>query len=622
MNKLCSVFDRIETCFADGESEEIVVQPERSEVPDEFKWRLSDIYASEEDWEIDFKKVREELPKLGKMRGSLGRSAGDLLACLRIRDEISITVGRLYAYAVMKSHEDTRNSKYQALSNRVTTLAVELSSTASFVTPEIISLPETLIASFIEHEPTRKDFDDYRFLLKEIMRRKAHILSQVEEELLAKSGDMSTAAEDAFSMLTNADMKFKSIKDEEGREVEMSDERYMKYVSSRERSVRKAAFDSLYEAYEGNNNTLGSTFNGMLKASRFHADARKFTSDLEAALDGPNIPIPVYDNLITAIEANLEPLHRYMALRKRILGLDELHMYDIYSPLVDNPYRDIPWETAKKMAIEALQPLGAEYMAEFGSGLESGWIDVHSNRGKRGGAYSWGAWGIHPFILLNYNGELSDVSTLVHEMGHSMHSFYSNKNQPYSVSDYTIFCAEIASTTNEELFMDYLLKTTAEKDKRIYLLNQHLERIRATVYRQTMFASFEREVHERSWRGADTTAEELGKIWLSLNVKYFGTDVIVDDRIAFEWSRIPHFYSPFYVYQYATGYSAAVALAKMILTEGEPAVARYIKFLSSGGSDYSIDLLKDAGVDMGRPNPILDTIALFAKTLDELEKLF
>ena len=596
--------------------------PERADVRDEFKWRLSDIYASIDDWEKDFKALRARLPEIEEKRGTLGRSAGDLLACLRLRDEISVTAGRLYSYAVMKSHEDTRDSKYQALAGRATTLTVDLSSVTSFITPEIISIPEDDLNSFTQDERTRGDFADYRFMLKEIIRQKAHVLSQAEEELLAKSGDMANAAEDAFSMLTNADMKFAGIKDEEGREAEMSDERYMKYVSSRDRSVRKAAFDSLYAAYGGNNNTLGATFNGMLKASRFYSGARKFGSDLESALDRSNIPMSVYDNLISTIESNLKPLHRYIALRKKILSLDELHMYDIYSPLVSNPYKDIPWETAKAMATEALTPLGPDYMAQFMSGLKAGWIDVLSNKGKRGGAYSWGTWGVHPFILLNYNGEFSDISTLVHEMGHSMHTFYSHKNQPYPMADYTIFCAEIASTTNEELLIHCLLRTTEEREKRIYLLNQHLERIRATVYRQTMFASFERDVHDRFQRGMDTTAKDLGDMWLALNEKYFGPDATVDREIAFEWSRIPHFYSPFYVYQYATGFSAAAALAKMILEDGEPAVSRYIKFLSSGGSGYSIDLLREAGVDMRTPKPIQDTIDLFSDTLSEMEALF
>ena len=595
--------------------------PERAAIPDEFKWKLSDIFATDADWEKEYERVRGEIPRLAAFQGKLGGSAERLLECLRLRDEISIALGKLYVYAHMKSHENTANAAYQALSSRATTLMVEMSAAASFITPEIVEIPAEKLAAWLDPAKGGAVFDDYRFTLREIQRQKAHILTKAEEELLAKAGDMAQSAENAFSMLTNADMKFPTIRDEDGKAVELTEERYIKYISSRSRDVRKAAFEGLYETYKKNNNTLGATFNGMLKTSRFYADARKYESDLASALDGGNIPVSVYDNVVETIESNLAPLHRYVTLRKRILGLDELHMYDIYNPLVENPYKDIPWETAKRMAVDALQPLGKPYMEKFEEGLESGWIDVYSNKGKRGGAYSWGSYGTHPYILLNYNGELSDVMTLVHEMGHSMHSYYSKEKQPYPDSGYTIFCAEVASTTNEELMLDYLLKNTPEREKRIYLLNQRLERIRATVYRQVMFASFEREVHARNQHGEDTTAEELGRLWHALNVKYFGPDMLVDDLISLEWSRIPHFYSPFYVYQYATGYSAAASLAGQILKEGEPARARYMEYLASGGSDYSIELLKRAGVDMSSPQPILDAIALFTETLDEMERL-
>ena len=422
-------------------------------------------------------------------------------------------------------------------------------------------------------------------------------------------------------MLTNADMKFPSIRDEKGKKVELTEERYIKYISSRNREVRKAAFEALYATYGKNLNTLGATFNGMLKTSRFYADARRYESDLAAALDGPNIPLSVYANLVDTIESNLKPLHRYMALRKKALGVGKLHMYDIYVPLVKSPYREVSWEEAKKIALSALRPLGDDYMKQFERGLESGWIDVYPNRGKRGGAYSWGSYGTHPYILLNFNGEFNDIMTLVHEMGHSMHSYYSRKNQPYPTSDYTMFCAEVASTTNEELTLNYLLDGETDRKKRIYLLNQRLERIRSTIYRQTMFASFERAVHERNRRGEDTTAEELGRMWKALNAKYFGPGVVIDDGIAMEWARIPHFYTPFYVYVYATSYSAAASLAKGILAEGTPAVERYIRYLSSGSSKNSIELLREAGVDMSTPKPILDAIGLFDETLDEMERL-
>lgn len=595
--------------------------PLRGDIPDTFKWKLSDIYESDAAWEKGYEALRASLPELAAMSGTLGRSAADLLACLRRSDEISIELGRLYAYAHMKSHEDTANAAYQAMSAKATTLAVEVSAAASFITPEIVAIPRGTLDAFLDPKNTGKDFDDHRFMISEILRTQEHVLSHAEEAILAKTGDMASVPENAFSMLTNADMKFPVIKDEDGNDAELTEERYLKYIHSRNRGVRKAAFEGLFETYKKSGNTIGATFAGMLKTSRFYADVRKYGSDLEAALNGPNIPVSVYANLVGTIEANLAPLHRYMTLRKHVLGLDELHMYDLYAPLVENPYRDIPWETAKKMAVEALQPLGGAYMAQFGEGLSAGWIDVYANKGKRGGAYSWGAYGTHPYILLNYNGELNDVMTLVHEMGHSMHSFYSRSRQPYPTSDYTIFCAEVASTANEELMLDYLLRATTDREKKIYLLNTRLERIRQTVYRQTMFASFERAVHERNQRGEDVTAESLGKIWHELNERYFGPEMTVDALIDCEWSRIPHFYSPFYVYQYATGYSAAASLARQIVTEGEPAVGRYIDFLSSGGSDYSIELLKRAGVDMSASEPILDVIRVFNETLDEIEQL-
>ncbi|MDR2780836.1 MAG: oligoendopeptidase F [Synergistaceae bacterium] len=591
----------------------------RSEIPDGFKWKLSDIYAAEADWESDFARVKAMIPKLSAMRGGLGKSASNLLSCLRLRDEISMVSEKIYVYATMKSHENTADPAAQNLAARAQTLITEMSGDASFVTPEIIGIPDEVLSDFTDPARTGADFDEYRFMFREIARSHAHILPRAEEELLARAGEMASVSDSAFSMLTDADMRFGFIRGEDGREEELTEERYMKHISSRDRSVRLSAFTALYETYRKYNNTIGATFNGMLKASRFFSNARKYGSDIERALDGANIPIAVYDNLIETVEANLGHLHRYMALRKKVLGLDELRMYDIYNPLVENPYRDIPWETAKKMTMEALRPLGEEYMARLGRGLGAGWVDVYPNRGKRGGAYSWGAYGTHPYILLNYNGELSDVMTLVHELGHSMHSFYSRSVQPYPTSDYTIFCAEVASTANEELALDYLLRTADDRNKKIYLLNQRLERIRATVYRQTMFASFERAVHARSQAGEDTTAFALGKMWFALNEKYFGSDMTIDELISYEWSRIPHFYSPFYVYQYATGYSAAAALSARIISEGEPAVRRYVEFLSSGGSDYSIELLKRAGVDMSEPEPVKSALELFGATLDEME---
>jgi oligoendopeptidase F len=578
---------------------------------------LSDIYASEAKWEADFKKVQKDLPQIAKFAGRLGESADVLLECFTVRDKIGIMLGKLYVYANMKSHEDTAVSKYQGLSNRVSTLSVEFSTAASYITPEILALPEKKLLQYIKD----KKLKDYSFGLKELMRQREHVLSLEEEILLAKSGDMAGVADNAFSMLTNADMKFPPIKGEDGKTVEMSEERAVTYLRSRKRPVRKAAFQSLYKPYNEMRNTLGATFDGMLKSAKFYADARKYASPLASALDGDNIPESVYHNLVDTLEKNLKPLHDYVALRKKILGVKELHMYDIYTPLVNDPFKDISWTQAKGMMLEALSPLGAEYLSNVKEGLASGWIDVFTNQGKRSGAYSWGTYGTHPYIFMNYTNSLNDVSTLVHEMGHSMHSFYSRKNQPYATAGYSIFTAEVASTTNEVLFLKYLIGAAKKKNERVYLMNRLLENIRTTVYRQTMFASFEREVHRRAAAGEDTTPDGLQVLWRSLNETYYGPDIVVDKELEMEWARIPHFYTPFYVYQYATGYSAATALASGILKHGEPARLKYLHFLTTGGSDYPINLLKDAGVDMSTPAPVEEVIRIFSDTLEEMQSL-
>jgi oligoendopeptidase F len=593
--------------------------PFREDVPDEFKWRSSDIYASEDDWEVDFFRLREALPRIAAFRGTLSKSATDLLRCLETRDEIFATLGRIHVYASMRNHEDMTLSRHQTLSDRAEGLWAEASAASSFIAPELLKIPSEILEPLIEDDA--RGFGDYRFELRDIIRRRERVKSDAEETLLARAAEMSSIPISVFSMLANADMKFPSVKDDDGNDTELSEERYTKLVSSRNRDVRKGAFEALYETYRKNQNTFGATFNGMLKASRFFSKARGYESDLAASLDAPNIPVSVYSNLVSAVENRLEPLHRYMTLRKRALNLDELHMYDVYAPLVDNPYRNIPWETAKSMVRDALRPLGPEYSDILARGMESGWIDVYPNRGKRAGAYSGGAYGTPPYILLNYGGELSDVLTLAHELGHSMHSYYSRANQPYPTSEYTIFCAETASAINEELVLGHMLNITDDRMKRAYILNARLERIRATLYRQVMFASFERDVHERGEKGSDTSAECLCRLWREKNAVYFGPEMVVDELIEIEWSRIPHFYSPFYVYQYATGCSAAISLSRGIARGDENSRGRWLEFLASGGNGYPIDLLKSAGVDMSEPGPISDAIGLFSATLDELERL-
>ncbi len=595
--------------------------PARSEIPEEFKWRLEDIYASDARWEEDFESVKKKLPELAAYAGKLGDSPEVLERFLRLRDETSITLEKLYIYAHMRSHEDTAVSKYQALTSRISSLAVEYSAATSFATPELLEIPEQKLLNWADTKP---GLAEYRFPLREVVRQKAHILSKPEEALLARAGEIARSPSNTFSMLANADLKFPTVRDGSGKKVELSEERASKLLTSSSRSVRRAAYEGLYSTYGKWRNTLGSTFGGMLRTSRFYSSARKYPSDLAAALDGDNVPEAVYGNLIETVESRLDLLHRYVSLRKKILGLETLGASDLFVPLVRSPYKDIPWDQAKKMVLEALHPLGQTYVADLEKAFGEGWIDVYENQGKRSGAYSWGSYGTHPYVLLNYNGEFNDVSTLAHEMGHSMHSFYSKKAQPPATADYSIFVAEVASTTNEMLLSEHLLEAARKKNdtkKRIYLLNQRLESIRGTLFTQTLFASFERIVHGRFARGEGTTPDDLSKIWRDLRTKYYGPELVLEAVDDIGWARIPHFYTPFYVYQYATGISAAASFARQILGEGENARSRYLTFLGSGGSDYPIEILKKAGVDLSSPKPIADCLDLFEKTLGEMEAL-
>lgn len=591
--------------------------PERQAVPAEYKWKLCDIYSSQKSWEEDFSKIKERLPEIAQYKGTLSQSPEHLAQLFKLREELSITLGKLFVYANMKSHEDTGDSACQGPANRVSALSVEFSAEESYITPEILEMPEDKLTSFT----ASPELAEYSFMLREILRQKPHVLTEAEEMIIARTGDMAGIADNTFSMLTNADMKFPSIRDEKGEKVELSEERAVSYLRSPKRSVRRAAFASLYKPYAEMKNTLGATFDGMLKSSKFYAGCRKYESPLAEALDGNNIPISVYDSLVDSIETNLAPMYRYMKLRKKILGVSELHMYDLYVPLSHDPFGAVSWSEAQRMMYKGLEPLGGAYLAQVKAGLEEGWADVFPNRGKRSGAYSWGSYGTHPYIFMNYTNNLNDVMTLVHEMGHSMHSWYSRKNQPFATADYCIFTAEVASTTNEVLFLSGLLSETADKKRRIYLLNRRLENIRTTVYRQTMFASFEREAHRRAAEDGDTTPDGLKQLWYELNRKYYGDMIKIDEPLKMEWARIPHFYSPFYVYQYATGFSAATALAEGILKDGAAARDKYLAFLTKGGSDYPIELLKGAGVDMSTPEPVNAVVRQFTETLDEMEEL-
>jgi oligoendopeptidase F len=496
-------------------------------------------------------------------------------------------------------------------------LLAETNAATSFIEPEILAMSAQDLAAFRKEQILA----EYSFYFENLSRQKQHVLSPVEEEILSRSAEATQAAETVFNMLAHADMKFPDIAGEDGQNIALSEGRYRSLIMANDRRVRKDAFMGLFGTYNSFRNTFAATLTGNVKKNIFYARTRKYASTLESALSDGNIPASVYDNLITTINSNLAPLHRYISLKKKALQLDTIHMYDLYTPLAREVKFNIPYADGLKLVRDGLAPLGPEYMDILNKGLTSGWIDVYENKGKQTGAYCWGVYGVHPFVLLNYNDRLEDVSTLAHEMGHAIHSHYSQATQPYATSQYTIFTAEVASTTNEILLNDYLLKTTTDKQKKLYLINQYLEMVRATVYRQTMFAEFERDIYAKAEDGETLTADLLDEMWHGLNVKYYGPDIAVDTEIDIEWARIPHFYWSFYVYQYVTGYAAATTLADKMLSEDKDAQQCYISFLQSGGSDYPINILKKAGVDMSTPQPVELTIRKFSSMLDELEKI-
>lgn len=592
--------------------------PSRGEADLAWTWDLSAIYSDDVAWERDFETLEERLPEMEALRGKVGTSAADLLTTLHLQDELGRMMSRLYVYAHMKSHEDTANPTYQGFAERAVSLAVKAGSAGSFVEPEILAISEETLAKYLSEE---KGLDEYRFALARITRMRDHVLPAEQELLLARSGGMAQTAETVFSMLTNADLTFPTIRDEEGREVELSEERYGKYIYSRDRRVRQDAFLGLFTTYGGMKNTLAATLSGNVRKDFFYAQVRNYPSCLDAALFPNAIPPEVYENAVKTVNAHLEPLHRYMRLKKRALGVEELHMYDLYVPLVEELQEDIPYDEALETVRKALAPLGEDYLTKLNEGFANRWIDVYENRGKRSGAYSWGTYGVHPFVLLNYKGTLRDTFTIAHEMGHALHSAFTDHSQPFVYSGHAIFTAEVASTTNEALLLDYLLRTSTNPREKLYLLNYALEQVRTTVYRQLLFAEFELEIHRRAERGEALTPDVFASLWRELNIRYYGPDVVVDPELDVEWARIPHFYSAFYVYQYATGLAASTALSQQILSEGKSAVTRYLGFLESGSSDYPIELLRRAGVDMSTPRPLEATLALFAERLDELERL-
>jgi oligoendopeptidase F len=592
--------------------------PKRSEVPVELTWNLESIYATPEDWEQAFTWVNDELPKLGTYQGTLGRDAATLYAALQLDDRLSETLHKLFAYANMRSDEDTSNSTNLARLNRVMALGAKAAAISAFMTPEILEIPQERIEAFLRDDPR---LELYRHALDELMRRKPHVRSAEIEGLLAEASEALEAPSQVFNMLNNADLKLPTIRDTEGQDVEVTKGNYILFLEGRDRRVRKDAFEAMHSTFYKQRNTLAATLNGQVKAQIFRARARNYATALEAALDANNIPVSVYDNLVETVDKNLGVLHRYLRLRKKLLELDELHMYDLYVPMVAEVDYKVSFEQAKEQVASGLAPLGADYVEDMVRGFNSRWIDVYENEGKAGGAYSGGSYGTHPFVLLNYQENLNSVYTLAHEFGHSMHSYYTRRTQPYPYGDYTIFVAEVASTLNEVLLTHYLLETTDDRALRMYIINHYLESFRTTLYRQTMFATFERQIHAAAEAGGALTADSLSQMYKELNDRYYGPEVKVDDLISIEWARIPHFYYNFYVYQYATGISASAALGQQILNEGKPAVERYRRFLTRGSSDYSINLLRDAGVDMTSPEPIQQALDLFGRYIGEMEQM-
>lgn len=593
-------------------------QCKRSEVPEALKWKLTDLYASDDLWEKEVDTIGSLSKKIADYAGKLGDSADTLLHFLKERDTLLQLMSRMYVYANQSYHQDTADAHYQAYAAKAESVRVEVSASLSFADPEILAIPEERIAKFYEEEP---ELEKYRRAIDVIMRARAHTLSAEEESILAAAGELAASPENIFSMFNNADIRFPYITDVEGNRIQITHANFIKFLNDKDRSLRKEAFRGVYHTYAKWGNTLAAVFVSNLKQERFYAKMRKYPSVCAMHLSEGNIPEAVYDNLIETVHRHLLDLHRYMALRKKILGVEHLHMYDLYVPLVAEVDQKISYEEAKETVAKALAPMGKAYTDILREGYENGWIDVAANANKRSGAYSWGAYGTHPYVLLNQQDDLESMFTLAHEMGHAIHTYHSDKAQPFTYAGYLIFVAEVASTCNECLLNHYLLSQEENGDKRNYILNHYLESFRTTLFRQTMFAEFEKIVHEKTTQGESLTMEDLNQIYHDLNVLYYGPDVVVDSEIDYEWMRIPHFYTAFYVYQYATGFSAAVAFSKKILEEGQPAVDRYVKeFLSGGCAKDPIDLLAAAGVDMSTPKPVDDALGVFAKYLDEFEK--
>lgn len=589
---------------------------ERSEMPIEDTWRLEDIFASEADWDAACTHIKEETASISSYAGTLGKSAESLAKALAAQSSLSLSVERVYAYACMKRDQDNGNSQWGGMADRATTLAVAAESATSFYLPELMAIDETSLRSWMELPLLAS----YHHQLDDILRYRAHTLSEAEEKLLAMAGDALSAPQNVYRILDNAELPFPQIEMANGEAVQLSHGNFIHILEQPERDLRKEAFGKFYDTYHDFRGSYAATLSGSIKGDVFSSTARHFPSSLSAALFEDNVPESVYSSLIDAVHEKLPVLHRYMELRKKAMHLDELEMYDIYAPLSQADFR-ISYPEAQQLVLDGLAPLGEDYGQLLQKAFADRWIDVYENKGKSSGAYSWGCYGSHPFVLLNYQPGIDSVFTLAHELGHSLHSYFSDEAQDYNNAQYRIFVAEVASTVNEVLLMQYLLSKETDKMRRMRLLNYYCEQFRTTVYRQVMFSEFESILHEQAENGEALTADVLESVYGDLNTKYYGPAMNQSKGISMEWARISHFYNAFYVYKYATGFSSAVALSQSILDNGAPAVEKYRNFLRSGGSDYPIDLLRNAGVDLRSPEPVKQALEVFSQSLDELESL-
>ena len=589
----------------------------RQEQCTENTWRLEDIYENEDLFSQDAERLDARMDEFAGLQGTMKDGSEALLKVMRLYEEMNQIFEKLYVYANQRNHEDTANAKYQKMSGEMNIVAARLSQVTAWLESEILELDEAVLRQEMELEPELKKYD---WFLIQITRKKAHILDKEKEALMARVGELAQTPSNVFAMFNNADITFPEITDEKGEKRKLTVGTFISCMESKDRILRQHAFQALYGEYKQYINTLSAAYYGNAKQADFFAKERHYANAMEEALDGSNIPVSVYQNLIETMKKRLPAMYRYVALRKKLLGYEELHMYDVYVPMVETPEKKYSFEEAKEIVKRALAPLGEDYQALLQKGFDNRWIDVYENEGKRTGAYSWGAYGTHPYVLLNYHGSLNDVFTLAHEMGHALHSWHSDHKQPYLYAGYKIFVAEVASTCNEALLISDLLKRTNDQTERKYLINYFLDQFKGTMYRQTMFAEFEMLTHDIVSQGGVLTAEQLCELYLTLNKKYFGEEMISDPEIAYEWARIPHFYTPFYVYQYATGFAAAIAISSKILKGEEGIVEKYKQFLSGGSSMDPIDLLKLCDVDMSTPQPVEEALDVFESYLSELEK--